>query len=906
MPHKALGRDIELGLLALALVIIMHPSLARASSARGSEARRENRERLQGWEAALIARENTARENTARENTARENTARENTARENTARENSDGRSLLRQGRTQAEAGNFSQAAATWKEALAKSRQVGDVLGVAISSSYLSYAYLQLGELEQGRAAMQESLAALQEASDRPGAAIVRAGALNTQGSIQLAMGETDAALETWQSAEETYEIAGDELGKLGAQINQAQALQALGLYRLSSSQLERALAQLQSQPDSLVKATGLRSLGVALQAIGNLQRSSEVLQQSLLISQKLGSDSSTGAALYDLANTASQQQDMEAALEYYRQAAATAPGLLEKTEARIGQLNTYLEQQKWQEAKALLPEIEGNLANLSASRMAVYARVNLAQSMIKLEAGVKNSAKELGSQASIIESAAELLAVGAQQAQELQDARAESYALGQLGKLYEVSGQLKEAQKLTERALLMSVGIEANEIAARWQGQLGGILKQQSNREGAIAAYTEAVNTFSALRRDLVAINPDVQFSFKESVEPAYRELVSLLLQSDPSQDDLNKAREVIEALQLAELDNFFREACLDAKPQQIDEIDRTAAVIYPIILSDRIEVILSVPGQPLRNYKTFLPEAEIEKTLKRSRQALSLSFPKNQRLQLYETLYDWLIRPAESELAASGVETLVFVLDGSFRQLPMPALYDGERYVVEKYGVALTPGLQLLAPRPLDETGLATVMAGLSQARQGFSALPGVESEVDRVATNVTSKVLLNDEFTTNSLQAAVSRTNSPVLHLATHGQFSSNREETFILAWDDKIQIDDLGQMLGTREQNRFRPIELLVLSACQTAKGDNRAVLGLAGLAVKTGARSTMASLWSVRDDSTADLMTEFYKQLALPGMGKAEALRLAQISLLNQTKYNHPFFWAPFVLVGNWL
>lgn len=874
MPHKAaLGRYIELGLLTLALVTVLHPS-----SARGSETRSENREPPH-LKRALITRDNSAR----------------------------DGRSLLKKGRTQAESGNFSQAAAIWKEALALSRQEGDLLGEAISSSYLSYAYLQLGQLELGRATIQESLGALQEASDQPGALIVKAGALNTQGNIQLAIGETQAALDSWQGAEEAYELAGDELGKLGAQINQAQALQALGLYRRSRSQLERALSQLQSQPDSLVKATGLRSLGVALQAIGNLERSSEVLQQSLLISQKLSSELSTSAVLYDLGNTASQQKDMEAAIEYYRQAATMAPGLLEKTEARIGEINSYLELKKWEDAQALLPEVERNLASLPASRMSVYARVNLAESMIKLEAGIKDSAKKLGSEASIIESAAELLAVGAQQAQELKDARAESYALGQLGKLYKISSQLKEAEKLTEKALLIAVGIEANEIAARWQGQLGGILQEQSDREGAIVAYTEAVNNFSALRRDLVAIDSEVQFSFKESVEPSYRELVSLLLESEPSQDNLKQAREVIEALQLAELDNFFREACLDTKPQQIDQIDRKAAVIYPIILSDRIEVIISIPGQPLRNYKTLLPKAEIEKKLKRSRQALSLSFPKNRRFELYETLYDWLIRPAEPELAASGIETLVFVLDGSLRNLPMPALYDGERYLVEKYGIALTPGLQLLAPRPIDDNKLATVMAGLSEARQGFSALPGVESEVDKITTKVESKkVLLNEQFTNNSLQNAVSRTNSPVLHLATHGQFSSNRDETFILAWDEKIKIEDLEEMLGIREQNRFSPIELLVLSACQTAKGDNRAVLGLAGLAVKTGARSTMASLWAVRDDSTADLMTEFYNQLALSGTGKAEAMRQAQISLLNQPKYQHPFFWAAFVLVGNWL
>lgn len=396
------------------------------------------------------------------------------------------------------------------------------------------------------------------------------------------------------------------------------------------------------------------------------------------------------------------------------------------------------------------------------------------------------------------------------------------------------------------------------------------------------------------------------MQFSFRDSIEPVYRSLVSLLLREDPTQADLIQARQVIESLQLAELDNFFRDACLDVKAEQIDRVDPTAAVIYPIILPDRVETILSVPGKPLQNYKTFLPQAEVEKTLLQARRALSLSFPKRKRLEIYQQIYDWLIRPAETELSASGIKTLVFVLDGYMRNLPMAALYDGQQYLVESYSVALTPGLQLLSPRPLRERQLTTLVGGLSESRQGFVSLPGVETEVQRVATKVSSEVLLNEEFTHSSLEVTLLSDNSPVLHLATHGQFSSNASETFILTWDDKIDVVEFATLLSDRERNPDRAIELLVLSACQTAKGDSRAVLGLAGLAVRSGARSTMATLWSVRDQSTADLMTEFYQQLAELDNSKSEALRQAQLSLLSQRRYNHPFYWAPFILVGNWL
>ena len=153
---------------------------------------------------------------------------------------------------------------------------------------------------------------------------------------------------------------------------------------------------------------------------------------------------------------------------------------------------------------------------------------------------------------------------------------------------------------------------------------------------------------------------------------------------------------------------------------------------------------------------------------------------------------------------------------------------------------------------------------------------------------------------------MEKQISKTPFPVVHLATHGQFSSNAKETFVLTWDNRINVKQLGQLLQNRDTYSKNPIELLVLSACQTAEGDKRAALGLAGVAVRSGARSTLASLWAVDDQSTSAFMVEFYKQLSQPNMSKAQALRQTQISLIKQSGFKHPFYWAPFVLIGNWL
>ncbi|HEY9300479.1 MAG TPA: CHAT domain-containing protein, partial [Phormidium sp.] len=208
-------------------------------------------------------------------------------------------------------------------------------------------------------------------------------------------------------------------------------------------------------------------------------------------------------------------------------------------------------------------------------------------------------------------------------------------------------------------------------------------------------------------------------------------------------------------------------------------------------------------------------------------------------------------------------------------------------------------------VAAQSLTQNKIKILTGGLTESRQGFSALPGVKAEVNQIATGVPSKIFLNQEFTENNLQSQIAQTAFPIVHLATHGQFSSNPEETFILTWDNKIKVKDFENLLRFRERGNATPIELLVLSACQTAAGDNRAALGLAGVAVRSGARSTLATLWSVKDESTAELMTQFYELLS-QGTSKSEALRGAQLKLLKQPKYNHPFYWSPFILVGNWL
>lgn len=826
---------------------------------------------------------------------------------------------LVEQGRQLYQSGEFSAAAAVWETAASRSDGEGNPLQQAVALSNLSAALQELGEWEGAKAAIAQSLALLEGESDSPASVRVLAQILNTRGGLEFTLGQTEAAVTTWEQAADAYRQAGERAGEYRAMINQARALQGLGLYRRSLTRLEQLQTRLAQETDSETKITSLLALGNALRLVGNLERSETVLRDSLQTAQRLRSPTAISESAIALGNTMRAREDGEAALTLYQQAAATAESADIQVQARLNALSLLIENplilsssasesliQSW------IPQIQAQIEAGAPSRMGVYARIKFAQSLIQWHEG-KSSLN------SVLPEAAKLLGTAVQQAKSIGDRRAESYALGNLGELYERDGQWQQAQILTQQALDLAEFINAVDISYRWQWQLGRLLLAIGDRPGAVIAYSQAVNSLESLRLDLVTTNREVQFSFRDSVEPVYRELVALLLDdptpSDPrtspsvvSQENLQKALQAIESLKLAELDNFFRDACVDSNAVKLDQqqVDLTAAIVYPIVLDDRLEVIVSLPNQPLQHYSTPLPKEDIEQTLINLRSTLVTRTRRQYRVY-GNTVYNWLIAPIQDTLANSGIKTLVFVPDGLFRNIPMAALYDGEQFLLEKYNVAVSPGLTLTEPQPLRRQSLKALTAGLTEERFGFSQLPNVALEVEKINSALSGIVLIDNGFTRETLQQQLLNTPFPVVHIATHGQFSSSAEDTFILAWDDRINVNELDSLLrGRNRNNNNEALELLVLSACQTATGDNRAALGLAGMAVRAGARSTLATLWYIDDAATVPLMVDFYKFLTEDNLTKSEALRQAQLNLLRQAEYQHPIYWAAYVLVGNWL
>jgi CHAT domain-containing protein len=320
--------------------------------------------------------------------------------------------------------------------------------------------------------------------------------------------------------------------------------------------------------------------------------------------------------------------------------------------------------------------------------------------------------------------------------------------------------------------------------------------------------------------------------------------------------------------------------------------------------MLPDRLEILVSLPSGMVRKTVPVGAEALTEEI--RAFRTFLEKRSTRQYLAHAKTLYGWLIQPIEPLWAGVGIDTLVIVPDGALRTIPLAALHDGKEFLIKKYAVATTPGVTLTDPRPLDRKSIKLLSVGITEAVQDFPALPHVSRELETIHQLYGGTSLLNKQFIMSRVQEELKAHPYSVMHIASHGQFQSDSNETFLLAYDGKMTMDRLEEYVGML---RFReePLALITLSACETAAGDDRAALGLAGVAIKAGARSALASLWFLDDQASSQLVTEFYRQLHDDSVAStAMALQRAQIKFLDNPEYSHPAYWAAFLLLNNWL
>jgi CHAT domain-containing protein len=738
----------------------------------------------------------------------------------------------------------------------------------------------------------------------------VMATSLLQQGHDAFRRGAFEQAADTWQQAAQSARQTGRPLEQSDAQVALAQAYLALGFQTRAAQSLELAAALAQSEGDRSRQAAALDLLGQAYLAAGRPDPALETLENAQRLATEAGDQTRMATVLHTLgAVQAALNQDTEA-LASYKEARRLAEATQMQTLAAIATINVgkvALKLGQWQDAQIQFDDALTQVRRLPDSHDKAYGLISIGLGYASLRAHLPAAGDRLNVLAAdVFEEAGEI-------AKALGDARAASYALGHRGHLYEQERRYDETLLLTRLAVGFAQQVHAPESLYRWEWQTGRILRAQNRLDQAIPAYQRAADLVQTLRPEMVAGAAETSSSFRESSGRLFFELADLLLQRasgtstrEEAQPYLIKAREAVELFKTAELRDYFSDECVDAfqtRPTKLEDVSRQAAIIYPIILPDRTELLVSLPDGM---HRLTVPVSQVELTEEvRAFRSLLQKETTREYLRRAQRLYDWLLRPLESTFAQFNLDTLVIVPDGPLRMIPFAALHDGKQFVIAKYAVATTPGLNLTDPKPMARDHIEVLTAGLSDAVQGFPALPNTAGELNGIGLLFKTHRLLNQEFRFPRMEQEMKENPFTIVHIASHGKFEREVKNSFLLTFDDKLTMDHLNQVIG-RFRYRDQPLELLSLSACQTAAGDDRAALGLAGIAIKAGARSALATLWFISDEASSALVVEFYHQLQDPTVSKAMALRNAQLKLLENPDYQHPIYWAPFLLLNNWL
>jgi CHAT domain-containing protein len=359
-------------------------------------------------------------------------------------------------------------------------------------------------------------------------------------------------------------------------------------------------------------------------------------------------------------------------------------------------------------------------------------------------------------------------------------------------------------------------------------------------------------------------------------------------------------------------------------------NETHKKLALIYVSPNTDELELLMVIPGQPpLRKTLPDVPQQTLLTTINEFKSQVARPAHTRGYLRSAKQLHDWIIAPLEADLQTQGIDTLIFCVGRNLRSVPFAALHDGQKFLVEKYNLGLIPAFHLSNHNYRNVHNVQVLAMGAS-VFQKLPALPAVPLELLAIAQNRwRSQTFLNQDFTRENLEEKLASRDFGIVHLATHAEFRPGApNNSYIQLWQDQqLSLDQLWRLDWSN-----LPIELLVLSACQTALGDEQAELGFAGLAYQAGVKSSLASLWRISDVGTLALMREFYWQLANSTvLTKAEALRNAQIAMLkgqvrivngqihssgstlplpsgleefSNFDMANPYFWATFVLVGS--
>ncbi len=668
-------------------------------------------------------------------------------------------------------------------------------------------------------------------------------------------------------------------------------------------------------------------------------------------------SSSKRAESALDLGNLAAIRKDVVLARHYYDEAEnLAAADLPTRLAAGLNRVKTHENTQKLSALVALSP------------RVALVAEPNR---RARLYLNLGNQANELGEPG--LETAFRSFDAAYKLLPEL-EVRLKLEALDALSGLYERKGRIREALNLSEYAVRVSGkdadGLNIEDLLVRLEWRKGRLFQLQGRNRDALRAYQSAAEHLEAIRQDIPVELESGRSSYQEILRPVFTGLVDLLLAAADELPERARAGAYLSAIheieltKQSEMQDYLGDRC---SVETVRSVARTplpvdTAVLYPILLPDRLELLLQTEKGVIRRTVNARGEDVASLAL-----TLSRELPRywsKEYLVSAQKLYDLVLRPLERDLLAQGIQTIVVVPDGPLRLIPMGALHDGQKFAIERFAVTTVTGMSMTNLQAPGRGGAIALLAGLSepgpvlaklasgigavseagpssrvapsllahdgpQIRSGALRipqvgagvatdpaartaalkesllLPGVKDEIRGIRAIIPNVSIFDEAFTLGRFGEEVQSGDYRILHIASHGVFGGNASSSYIMTYDDLLYMNDLESILKVNRSDGDS-IELLTLSACETAEGNDRAPLGISGVAIKAKARSVLGTLWPVGDEAASKLMEGFYSRLASKNFMKAQALQSAQLDLLKNEALSHPFFWAPFVLIGNWM
>lgn len=834
----------------------------------------------------------------------------------------------------------FQKSLELLNQALAISKSLDDREAQAIALGALSVIYSYLGDKAKG----EESYAQAQALQKDGGHFMINAVAVMFSGVASLSNEDPEKALNSLNQTLQMFRNAKDRNSEATVLNAIGEVYCTLGDYEKALDSFNQSLQLSKALANRVGERSAIASIGWTYIKLKKYTKALEYLTESLTLAKKMSSSQDDAVALDNIGTIYYKLAKYQLALEYFKKALA----IFQKNGSRrneagtltaIGSAYTKLRQPQraldyHTRALAVYREVSSlngggkvfsNLMELSAHQNKPGLAILYGKQAVNLFQETRLNLRQLdrGLQASYLKTREETY-------RQLADLL---IAEGRLPEAQQVLGFLKEEEYFefvrrdpTTDSLLKRSDLTREETKA---------VKRYDEIAGSI---TQLAQEFETLRKQGKSDAPRYQ-ELRADLEAANRTFAVFLRQIE---DEFGKRGSIRKDLSESE-----------GLRADLEQMPAGTVALQTLVSEKNYRVILTTSNlQVAREANPATSPAKLNKLVLDFRQALQN--PAVDPRPLGQKLYHILIAPIANDLKASGAKTLVWSLDGTLRYLPIAALHDGRQYLVEQYqNVIITPAshTRLQAPVGNEMVGLGLgVSKGIVKEWGTFGALPAVPEEllgIIREAKNgpqakgiVAGRILLDEAFTAKAMGEALAERRYSLVHIASHFSFKpGNETDSFLLlGGGDRLTLDQINVTAGGKF---FQKVELLTLSACDTATGgetNGREVEGFAVLAQRQGAQAVLATLWPVRDESTKLFMQQFYQQRVTSRLTKAESLQQAQLFLLQgnskepaagekksfatagraapgnpnppfvtdpETRFSHPYFWAPFILIGNW-